>query len=135
MSDSFEYRAQARNPVSYLAFGLGFAVVVTNWALRLSVLSWTFSLLCLLALLVRLFLNPRSGFRLDDRTIEVFAPGRHRIIPLSATESVRISQAETGLSCDLSLTSGEGVPLPSQLRIRPDDLAGQFRTCGVLVIA
>jgi hypothetical protein len=135
MSDSFEYRAQARNPVGYLAFGLGFALVVSDWSLHRSMTTWAPTILCVLALFVRLSINPRSGFRVDARMIEVFGPGFHRMIPLANVESVRISQGVKGLCCDLSLASGEGLTIPSLVRICPTALADAFRVRGIAVIA
>jgi hypothetical protein len=135
MSDSFEYRAQARNPVGYLAFGLGFALAVSDWALHFSTATWALTALYVLAMFVRLSLNPRTGFRVDARMIEVFGPGFHRMIPLANVESVRISQGGRGISCDLFLSCGEELSVPSQMRIGPTALANAFRARGIVVIA
>ncbi len=134
MSDSFEYRAQARNPVGYLAFAIGLAVVFGGRWLEISTATSVLGIIVVLTLTIRLSLNPRSGFRIDTRMVEVFGPGFHRMIPLAKVESVRISQGYKGLCCDFSLSNGEAISVPPPIRIGPAALSDALRLRGIAVI-
>jgi hypothetical protein len=135
MSGPFEYRAEARNPINYAAFGGGIAVALAAWIGNVHVLTGVIVVAYLAPMALRLVLNPRRGFRMDADRLEIFAPGQHRVIPLPRIDRVRIAAARSGTSCDLTLTSGEALFLPGGHKFCPVVLAQEFRARGVAVIA
>jgi len=135
MSDVFEYRVQARNPVMYLL--LGAAIALTRYGLvhpGYRLIGCLGAAACA-AILWRLVVNPKSGFRLTGKMIEVFGPAWHRIVPLRQVETVLISGAERGQTqCLLRLTDGSDLPVPATGWFRAETLAEEFQARGLRVL-
>lgn len=135
MSDVFEYRVQARNPAMYVFFATAIAVTRFGMAHPGYKLIGIIGAAGLATVLWRLMLNPKSGFRLTDRMIEVFAPAWHRIVPLKQVESVLISGAERGQTqCLLRLKDGTDLPVPATSWFHANHLAQEFQAKGLRVL-
>jgi hypothetical protein len=135
MSDPFEYRVQARNPLSYAGFAFWVTSSAGLWQHGLRFAAATVLAVFVLPALWRLAVNPRSGFRIDRDRLEVFTPGYYRIIPLPRVDCVRITGDGDRTSCDITLTDGEGLVLPGGSLFCPTILAREFRSRGIAVVA
>ncbi len=134
ISDTFEYRRQARGPGSYLALGLAMGLIFTGWSQ-----GWPFSamILCgpfLALILVRLILNEAEGFRLTAHALEFYGSSEDRAIAWRDLNAVTLSgDGSGGAHCLLHLAGGSTDVLPATSSFSPERLGQEFRDRGVPV--
>jgi hypothetical protein len=135
MSDPFDFRLQARRPATVVRLLLGIVSAAAAWVIGLPMLGGAVLLALVLPCLWRLSVNAREGFTLGPRTVEFFAPGRHRVIPLPRIDRVEITGLRHGVVCDMVLTTGETLRLPRSAATCPAKVGAAFRARGVTVLA
>lgn len=132
---SFEYRVQARNPGTYLAFGACGLLACAAWTLEAPAIAWVPVLALLSAILWRLAVNPRTGFRLTEDRLEIFAPGEFRVVPLAHIDSVALTRDDKGApGCMILTRDGRRIALPCASRFQPADLRRQFTLRDVRIL-
>ncbi len=131
----FDFRVQARKPATLSALAVSLAAAIIAWIMNLPMISGAVTLAFVGPLIWRIAFNTRFGFTIGPRTLEVFAPGLHRIIPLLRVERVEILGLRRGITCDMVLTSGETLRLPHCTRASPDAIGKAFRARGITVVS
>ncbi|PKP75053.1 MAG: hypothetical protein CVT84_05055 [Alphaproteobacteria bacterium HGW-Alphaproteobacteria-6] len=133
-AEPFEYRRQARNPRTYMALGVAMSVVWLAFALDLRLSVRGLALIYLALVLWRLGANPRTGFRLDRRSLRWFGPRGRRIIALGDLASVTVGLGDKGGTvCFLNLADGRTEPLPGAEAYEVARLRQEFGARGVPV--
>lgn len=135
MSDPFDFRLQARRPATFVWLLSGLAGAALAWSVELPTLGGALLIACVLPHLWRLCVNARQGFTLGPRTVELFAPGLHRVIPIPRIDRVEITGLPRGVACDLVLTNGETLRLPAGVATCPATVGAAFRARGIPVLA
>ena len=134
MTDTFEFRRQARGPANYLALGASMALIYAGWAQGWPLMA---VILCgpfLAFILVRLVLNEAEGFRLLASGVELYDQSHDRLINWRDLAAVTLrGDGNGGAQCLLHLSGGETETLPATAGFSPERLGQEFRVRGVQV--
>jgi len=134
MTDTFEFRRQARGPGNYLALGVCMGLIYLGWAQGWPLIAF---LLCgpfLSFVLVRLILNEAEGFRLMASGIEFYRQSERRLIAWRDLADVTLrGDGDGGAECLLHLKGGETETLPATSGFSPERLGQEFRARGIAV--
>jgi hypothetical protein len=128
----YEFRRQARGPLAYSELGIAMGLTHVAVTQDLARVVWALLAVWLGLLLWRLARNPASGFRLREDRIEVFGPGRLRVVPLRRVSSFWHSKDRLSARFGfLSLDDGEIVPVPCGSRTHAIALGRQLSRRGI----
>ena len=134
ITDTFEYRRQARGPGNYLALGVAMAMVYAGWSQGWSLMAVFLCGPFLALILVRLVLNQAEGFRLTPKGVEFYNDDRHRAIAWREVATVTMTgDGMGGAHCVLHLRNGATDTLPATNGFSPERLGQEFRARGVPV--
>ena len=134
ITETFEFRRQARGPGNYLALGVAMAMVYSGWTQGWSLMAVFLCGPFLALILVRLVLNEAEGFRLTAQGVEFYSDHRHR--NLAWRDITNVTMAGDGMGgahCLMHLRNGATDTLPATHGFSPERLGHEFRTRGVPV--
>ena len=134
MTDTFEFRRQARGPGNYLALGVTMATLYLGWSQGWSLLAMFLCGPFLALVLVRLVLNEAEGFRLTQDGVEYYSHDSDRMIAWRSLSSVTVTgDGAGGAECVLHLRDASTDVLPATTGFSPERLGQEFRARGVIV--
>lgn len=135
LTDSFEYRDQARSPATYFALGAAMAAAYLTQKAGLPELHQVLSVLFIGIVLWRIVVNPICGFRLSAQGLDCFEGRFRRSVRLRDIDSVTIYEAaDEGTRCILNLRVGDRMALPGAEHFGVRRLTAEFGRLGVPVL-
>lgn len=135
LSETFEYRDQARTPATYLALGAAMASAYLVHNLSLPHLHQLLAVLFVGVVLWRIADNPIRGFRLSQDGLDFFEGHHRRQVALGDIASVTVYEARgEGTRCILNLRSGDRLSLPGAHRFGTRRLVAEFGGLGLPIL-